>query len=65
MFVYCEHVKKVLKWFCKASFYAKIKKYEFYPESVEYLKYILFSFKIYYIRQQSQDHLRLAITEET
>ena len=65
MSVYCEHVKKVLKWLCKTSFYAKVKKYEFHSEWVEYLKYILFSFKIYYIRQQSQDHLRLAITEET
>ena len=35
------HVKEVLKHLCKAGFYAKAKKCEFYSESVEYLGYIL------------------------
>ena len=38
------HVKEVLKYFCKASFYTKAEKYEFYSELVEYLRYILSSF---------------------
>jgi len=32
-----QHVKKILKCLCKAGLYAKVKKYEFYSESVEYL----------------------------
>jgi len=36
------HVKKVLKWLCKASLYTKIEKCEFYSELVKYLEYILF-----------------------
>ena len=36
-----QHVKEVLKYFCKADFYAKAEKYKFYSESVEYLGYIL------------------------
>jgi len=35
-------VKEVLKHLCKASLYAKAKKYKFYSELVEYLEYILF-----------------------
>ena len=38
-----QHIKKVLKYLCKASLYAKAEKYEFYFESVEYLGYILSS----------------------
>jgi len=37
------YVKEVLKHLCKASLYVKVKKYEFYSKSVEYLEYILFS----------------------
>ena len=37
------HVKKVLKYLCKASLYAKAEKCEFHSESVEYLEYILSS----------------------
>jgi len=36
-----QHVKKVLKHLCKASFYAKAEKCEFHSKSVEYLEYIL------------------------
>jgi len=36
-----QHVKEVLKHFCKAGLYAKAEKYEFHSESVEYLGYIL------------------------
>ena len=35
------HIKKVLKYFCKAGLYTKAEKYEFYSKSVEYLEYIL------------------------
>jgi len=35
------YVKEVLKHLCKASFYAKAEKYEFYSKLVEYLGYIL------------------------
>jgi len=38
---YHQHIKEVLKHLCKASFYAKAEKCEFYSESVEYLEYIL------------------------
>ena len=38
---YHQHVKKVLKHLCKTDLYAKVEKYEFYSESVEYLGYIL------------------------
>ena len=37
------HIKKVLKYLCKASFYTKVEKYEFHSELVEYLGYILSS----------------------
>ena len=37
------YVKEVLKHLCKASPYAKVEKYKFYSESVEYLGYILSS----------------------
>ena len=37
------HVKEVLKYLCKASLYAKVKKYKFHLKSVVYLKYILSS----------------------
>ena len=37
------HVKKVLKYLCKAGLYAKAEKYEFHSISVEYLGYILSS----------------------
>ena len=40
------HVKEVLKYLYKASFYAKTEKYEFHSELVEYLGYILSSFNI-------------------
>jgi len=33
----------MLHWLCKAKLYVKSGKYEFYSDSVEYLKYILFS----------------------
>ena len=36
-----QYVKEVLKHFRKASLYAKVEKYEFHSESVEYLGYIL------------------------
>jgi len=36
-----QHVKEVLKYLCKASFYAKAEKCEFHSKSVEYLGYIL------------------------
>jgi len=35
------HVKEVLKCLHKTGLYAKVEKYEFHCESVEYLKYIL------------------------
>ena len=35
------YVKKVLKYLCKATFYAKAEKCEFHSKSVEYLGYIL------------------------
>ena len=35
-----QHVKKVLKYLCKAGLYAKVEKYEFYSKLVEYLRYI-------------------------
>jgi len=38
--MYCKHIKEVLKHLYKASFYAKVEKYEFYSELVEYLGYI-------------------------
>ena len=38
---YHQHVKEVLKYLCKAGLYAKVEKYKFYSESVEYLRYIL------------------------
>jgi len=41
---YCQHVKKVLKYLCKAGLYAKAKKCGFYSKSVEYLEYIPFFF---------------------
>jgi len=41
MFEYCWHVKKVLKYLCKTSLYAKAEKCKFHSESVEYLGYIL------------------------
>ena len=37
------HVKKVLKYLCKAGLYAKVEKCKFHSESVEYLEYILTS----------------------
>ena len=36
-----QHVKEVLKHFCKAGLYAKVEKCKFHSESVEYLGYIL------------------------
>ena len=38
-----QHVKEVLKCFCKAGLYAKAEKYEFHSKSVKYLEYILSS----------------------
>ena len=38
-----QHVKKVLKCFCKAGLYAKAEKCKFHSKSVEYLGYILSS----------------------
>ena len=38
-----QHVKKVLKCFCKAGLYAKAEKCKFHSKSVEYLRYILSS----------------------
>jgi len=35
------HIKKVLKYLCKTSLYAKVEKYEFHSKSVKYLGYIL------------------------
>ena len=43
MFTNCKHVKKVLKYLFKSSFYVKAKKYKFHSKSVEYLVYILSS----------------------
>ena len=40
MLEYHWHIK-ILKCFCKTGFYTKVKKCEFYSESVEYLEYIL------------------------
>ena len=36
-----QHVKEVLKHLCKTGLYAKVEKYKFHSESVEYLGYIL------------------------
>ena len=36
-----QHIKKVLKYHCKAGLYAKAEKFEFHSKSVEYLGYIL------------------------
>jgi len=36
-----QYIKEVLKYLCKASLYAKVEKYEFHSELVEYLGYIL------------------------
>ena len=36
-----QHIKEVLKHLHKAGFYAKVEKYEFHSELVEYLGYIL------------------------
>ena len=36
-----QYVKKVLKHFYKAGLYAKVEKYKFHSELVEYLEYIL------------------------
>ena len=36
-----QHVKKVLKYLCKASFYTKAEKCKLHSKSVEYLEYIL------------------------
>jgi len=41
--IYYQHVKEVLKWPHKVSFYAKVEKCKFYSKSVEYTKYILTS----------------------
>ena len=38
-----QHVKEILKHFCKASLYAKAEKCKFHSKSVEYLRYILSS----------------------
>jgi len=38
-----QHIKKVLKYFCKANLYAKVEKCKFHSESIEYLEYILSS----------------------
>jgi len=35
------HIKEVLKYLCKASFYIKAEKCEFYLELVKYLGYVL------------------------
>ena len=35
-----QHIKKVLKYLCKASFYAKAEKCKLHSKSVEYLEYI-------------------------
>ena len=35
------HIKKVLKYLCKASFYTKVEKCEFHSKLIEYLEYIL------------------------
>ena len=43
MFEHHQHVKEVLKLFCKTSFYAKVEKCKFHFKSVEYLGYILSS----------------------
>ncbi len=37
-----KHVKKVLKYLCKAGLYAKAEKCKFHSKSVEFLEYILF-----------------------
>jgi len=41
MYKHHQHVKKVLMYLCKASFYAKAEKCKFHSKSVEYLGYIL------------------------
>ena len=33
-------------YLCKASLYINVEKYKFYSELVEYLRYILFSFRL-------------------
>ena len=38
---HCWHVKEVLKYLYKAGLYAKVEKYKFHSELVEYLGYIL------------------------
>jgi len=40
---YYQHIMKVLNCLYKASFYAKVEKFKFYSELVEYLRYILSS----------------------
>jgi len=41
MFEHHQHIKEVLKHLCKAGIYAKVEKYKFHSELVEYLGYIL------------------------
>jgi len=41
MFEHHQHVKEVLKYFCKAGPYAKAEKCKFHSKPVEYLGYIL------------------------
>ena len=43
MFEHHQHVKEVLKLFCKTSFYTKVEKCKFHSKSVKYLGYILSS----------------------
>jgi len=40
---YWNHIKKVFKQLCKFGLYAKVEKYEFYSDSIEYLDYVLSS----------------------
>jgi len=44
MYKHYWYIKKVLKYFHKTVFYAKIEKCGFYSESVKYLEYILSPF---------------------
>jgi len=46
MFVHHQHIKEVFKWLWKAGLYIKVEKCEFYSELVEYLEYILSSFRL-------------------
>ena len=46
MSTYCQYIKEILKYLCKAGLYTEVKKCEFYSKSVEYLGYTLSPFEL-------------------